>query len=286
MHEGGTARGPSLRPRSSSPAPPSWGSDEPLSQHRAEFVRSDIRPRGTSTEVYGTTSQPFGNRVAYATGGRPPQRMVRADRSALDGAVTREGPDDVQNKRRRIQRQFTKPYLAEMASAHAERRSPVVHVPTTTTGKPIGLRSAWHRQVRLFARQSMDQSIRSYRGKKGAWWKAVEKIYAMLEEIFTYDYPLCATYLSKYLKGAVKNDRLEWKDYFITTHGGQHDKCPDKAFSILRKYWLSVAGKEESEQMTALRSLGPQKSCSYGSQGIDSTCSPHTQVFFNMYSRM
>ena len=187
-----------------------------------------------------------------------------------------------QAKRRRIQREFTKPYLTEMAAAHAERRSPVIHVPTTTTGKPIGLRSAWHRQVRLIARQSMDQSIRSYRGKKGAWWKSVDKIYHALNDIFTYHYPLCSMYLSKYLKGAVKNDRLEWREFFFRNHGAQHDKCPDEAFGTLRKYWLSVAGKEESENMTALRALGPQKSFSHGSQGPTSTSPTIHQVLFNL----
>ncbi|KAG0597165.1 hypothetical protein M758_UG317100 [Ceratodon purpureus] len=192
-------------------------------------------------------------------------------RSQPIGHDSWRSPLEEQAKRRRLQREFLKPYLSEMANAHAERRSPVIHVPTTTTCKPIGLRSAWHRQVRLIARQSMDHSIRSYRGKKGAWWKAVEKIYIALSDIFTYDYPLCIIYLSKYLKGTVKNDRLEWKDFFIENKGAQHEKCPDEAFGTLRKYWLSVAGKEESENMAAVRALRPRKSNSIGSEGPMST---------------
>ena len=132
--------------------------------------------------------------------------------------------------------------------------------------------------MRLIARQTMDHSIRIYIGKK-----SVEIIYAALEEIFTYDYPLCANYLSKYLKGAVKNDRLEWKEHFFFTHGEQHDKCPDEAFGILRKYWVSVAGKAESEQMVALRALGPQKSSSLGSEGPASTSPPLSQVSNNIF---
>lgn len=54
-------------------------------------------------------------------------------------------PPEESNKRRRLQRGYTKPYLAEMANVHAEGRSPAIHVPTTTTSKPIGLRSVWHR---------------------------------------------------------------------------------------------------------------------------------------------
>lgn len=204
--------------------------------------------------------------------------MMRGESSQPQSTVPWQNTTDDQNKRRRVQRQWTKPYLTEMASAHAERRYLVVHVSTTTTGKPIGLRSAWHRQVLLVARQTMDHSIRSYVGKKGTWWKLVQKIYATLDEVFTYDYPLCANYLSKYLKGAVKNDRLEWEDHFFATHGEQHEKCPDEAFATLRKYWVSIAGKAESEQMVALRALGPQKSNSFASRGPTSTSTPLSQV--------
>ncbi|KAG0621730.1 hypothetical protein M758_3G044300 [Ceratodon purpureus] len=240
----------------------------------------NVAPRGGTAEQsahrrgnagYASRTQGYGHENAMANDQRNTQSMSRGGLVDHQSAVPWRVTVEDQNKRRRIQRQWTKPYLSEMASAHAERRSPVVHVPTTTTGKPIGLRSAWHRQVRLIARQTMDHSIRSYIGKKDIWWKSVETIYAALEEIFTYDYPLCANYLSKYLKGAVKNDRLEWKEHFFRKHGEQHDKCPDAAFAILRKYWVSVAGKAESEQMVALRSLGPQKSNSLGSNGPAST---------------
>ena len=114
--------------------------------------------------------------------------------------------------------------------------------------------------------------------QKGAWWKAVDKIYVALGEIFTYDYPLCAKYLSKYLKGAVKNNKLEQKDYFFANKGAQHDKCPDEAFGTFHKYWLSVAGKEESKSMIALRALGPQKTNGTCSQGPMSTSTPHNQI--------
>ena len=128
----------------------------------------------------------------------------------------------------------------------------------------------------------MDQSIRSYRGKKWAWWKAVQRIYDALGEIFTYDYPLCSTYLSKYLKGAVKNDRLEWREFFFANRGAQHDCCPDEAFGTLQKYWLSVAGKEESESMIAHRAFGPRKTNS--SQGPMSTTPSNPQVIFYTHS--
>ncbi|KAG0572480.1 hypothetical protein KC19_VG098600 [Ceratodon purpureus] len=49
------------------------------------------------------------------------------------------------NKQRQVQQDYSKLYLAKMANAHAKGCSPTIHVPTTTTGKPIGLRSAWHR---------------------------------------------------------------------------------------------------------------------------------------------
>ncbi|KAG0588034.1 hypothetical protein KC19_2G210300 [Ceratodon purpureus] len=207
-----------------------------------------------------------------------PTAVIRSEPYGPNAEVSWRVAEEDQGKRRRIQRQFTKPYFMEMANAHAERRSPVVHVPTTTTGEPIGLKCAWHRQVRLIARQCMDQSIRSYKGKKGDWWKAVDKVYAALGEVFTYDHPLCAKYLSRYLKGAIKNDRLEWKEFFISSQGKQHEKRPDEAFRTLRKYWMSVAGKAESEQMAALRTLGSQKSSSHGSQGPTSTSTPRNQA--------
>ena len=230
---------------------------------------------------YGAMCHPYVEGHMSLTDQERADSMVRGEPSQPESAIPWDQSIQDQNKRRRVQRQWTKPYLTEMAAAHAERRSPVVHVPTTTTGKPIGLRSAWHRQVRLVARQTMDHSIRSYVGKKGTWWKVVQKIHAALDEVFTYDHPLCANYLSKYLKSAVKNDRLEWKEHFIATHGEKHERCPDEAFATLRKYWVSIAGKAESEQMAALRLLGPQKTSSLGSRGRKSTSTPLSHVSNN-----
>ena len=207
----------------------------PLMRNRFTGVQSQMFGRGGSVPRDGRLST--AHRLSSSLLGHAQARDPHLEPHALSTQVnTWLSPLEEQAKRRKLQREFSKPYLSEMANAHAELRTPVIHVPTTTTCKPIGLRSAWHRQVRLVARQNMDQSIRSYRGKKGAWWKAVDKIYVALGEIFTYDYPLCVKYLSKYLKGAVKNDRLEWKEFFFAHKGAQHEKCPDEAFGTLRKY--------------------------------------------------
>ncbi|KAG0596126.1 hypothetical protein M758_UG226500 [Ceratodon purpureus] len=246
---------------------------QPLPRPRAEPT-AEVQPQPRHAPSMDTLSRQRARPSEFNV----PSAVQRSDPYGPCADVAWRLADEEQGKRRRIQRQYTKPYLTEMANAHAERRSPVVHVPTTTTGEPIGLKCAWHRQVRLIARQCMDHSIRSYKGKKGEWWKAVDKVYAALEEVFTYDHPLCATYLSKYLKGAIKNDRLEWKEFFISSSGKQHEKCPDEAFRTLRKYWVSVAGKSESEQMAALRALGSQKSSSHGSQGPASTSTPRSQA--------
>lgn len=266
------------------PAPPLFSTGHGMSSHNVHLGRRTPITGGEEafgtehSRQYETTPNYIARRRASPGDQCGPSTITRGEPYGPSAEVSWRMVEDDPNKRRRLQRQYTKPYLSEMANAHAERRSPVVHVPTTTTGEPIGLKGAWHRQVRLIARQCMDQSIRSYTGKKKEWWKAIDKIYAALEEVFTYDHPLCAKYLSKYLKGTVKNDRLEWKEYFFSSQGKQHEKCPDEAFRTLRKYWVSVAGKAESEQMVALRALGSHKSSSHGSQGLASTSTPHSQV--------
>ena len=139
---------------------------------------TDIAPMLDNSARFHGTDQNVGRRLGPVPASRrtlPSQtgpstvfgtgqiRAARMESRALSITDPWLSPLEEQAKRRRLQRDYSKPYFSEMATAHAERRSPVIHVPTTTTGKPIGLRSAWHRQVRLIARQTMDQSIRSYR---------------------------------------------------------------------------------------------------------------------------
>ncbi|KAG0589266.1 hypothetical protein KC19_1G008400 [Ceratodon purpureus] len=104
----------------------------------------NVAPRGGTAEQsahrrgnagYASRTQGYGHENAMANDQRNTQSMSRGGLVDHQSAVPWRVTVEDQNKRRRIQRQWTKPYLSEMASAHAERRSPVVHVPTTTTGK-------------------------------------------------------------------------------------------------------------------------------------------------------
>ncbi|KAG0595072.1 hypothetical protein M758_UG136800 [Ceratodon purpureus] len=101
-------------------------------------------PRGTSAQQsapwrgipgYAPRMQGYGHDSEVPLDQNRTPSMGRGDGFQTQSAVPWRMAIEDHNKRRRIQWQWTKPYLTEMASAHAKRRSPVVHVPTTTTGK-------------------------------------------------------------------------------------------------------------------------------------------------------
>ena len=157
------------------------------------------------------------------------------------------------SKRRAASREFQRPYLQEMAAAHAQNRDPVIEIPVSDSGIVIGLRSPWHRAARLCARQTINFKVRSYKAQREYWQSQVECVAQKLAQTFSYSRPLDIKYLGRFLKTALKNDRKYWKKYFISSGGKRHHRCPVEAFTEWRKYWLSAAGQEESVAMTEMR---------------------------------
>ena len=163
-----------------------------------------------------------------------------------------------QNRKRAASREFQRPYLKEMAQAHAQNREPIIQIPVCKSGTVLGLKSPWHRAARLCARQTLNFKVRSYKAKHEYWMSQVECIAEKLAQKFTYTNPVDIKYISKFLKHSLKNDRKKWKAHFIET-GSKHERCPDEAFTEWRKYWVSAVGRDESLQMTEMRK-GKQKS--------------------------
>ena len=148
---------------------------------------------------------------------------------------------------------YKRPYLREMKAAHAEQREPVIEIPVCPAGKVLGMKTPWHRAARLCARQTLNFKIRSYKARTEYWNSQIELIASKLSSKFIYSNPLSNAYLGKFLRTALKTDRKHWKKHFID-FGLQHAKCPDEAFKEWSKYWVSTVGKEESQQMTEMRS--------------------------------
>lgn len=160
---------------------------------------------------------------------------------------------DLENRKCSATRDLQRPYLKEMAAAHAENREPRIEIPVCMLGKIIGLISPWQRVARLCARQTINYKVRSYKAKREYWDYQVQSIAEKLARQFTYSRPLDIGYLGKFLKNTLKNDRKHWKKHFIATGGLRHPRCPVEAFTEWKKYWVFQAGKEESFQMTEMR---------------------------------
>ena len=195
--------------------------------------------------------QPSGNNV------RPPPPPGTREVSASEWRSTCGPPaDDIrieQNRKRSAGRDFQKPYLKEMAAAHAQGREPVIEIPVSESGIVLALKSPWHAMARLCARQTLNFRVRSYKAKHQYWMSQVECIAEKLSKKFTYTHPLDIKYLAKFLKNSMKNDRKSWKKYFIKFGGMKHHRCPTEAFTEWRKYWVSAAGRDESVHMSELR---------------------------------
>ena len=156
-------------------------------------------------------------------------------------------------RKRSVTRDLERPYLREMAQAHAENREPRIEIPVCSAGKVLGLLSPWQRVARLSARQTFNYKVRSYKAKREYWESQVQCVAEKLAQKFTYSRPLDIGYLGKFLKNTFKNDRKQWKKHFIATSGLRHPRCPVEAFTEWKKYWVSEAGREESAQMTEMR---------------------------------
>ena len=188
------------------------------------------------------------------------------------------------NQKRTASRDFHRPYLKEMAAAHAENRDPLIQIPVCESGTVLGLKSPWHRAARLCARQTLNYKIRSYKARREYWMSQVQCIAQKLDHQFTYSRPLDIHYLAKFLKNTLKNDRKCWKQFFIQNGGMRHPRCPVEAFTEWRKYWLSAEGKDESIQMTEMRK-GKNKTqrmdnCP-GEQGNTHPSPYHVSISFN-----
>ena len=203
-----------------------------------------------------TSTLPVGNNAG------PPSVMAWSAPAALasTGPLCAAGPSTTEDPRREATRKraataagYKRPYMREMQNAHAEGREPIIEIPVSPEGKVIGMKTPWHRAARLCARQTFNFKIRSYKAKTDYWNSQIELVASKLSSKFIYSNPLSQAYLGKFLRTAMKTDRKQWKSHFIQ-YGLQHEKCPDEAFREWSKYWVSTAGKEESEKMTEMRS--------------------------------
>jgi hypothetical protein len=71
-------------------------------------------------------------------------------------------------------------------------------------------------------------------------------------------YPMCRSYLSKYLSGTISDDMKEWKKYYFET-GKQHENMTDAAFNAWQPWWVSEEGRAKCQQMRDLRALRTTK---------------------------
>ena len=198
-------------------------------------------------------------RVAPSSSGRSsrPPTHVASEERIQELRLAQDMPPEEhrheQNRKRTASRDFHRPYMKEMAAAHAENRDPVIQIPVSNSGTVLGLKSPWHRAARLCARQTLNFKIRSYKFQREYWMSQVQNIAEKLEHQFSSSSPLDINYLGKFLKNTLKNDRKSWKKYFEKNSGMRHPRCPEEAFTEWRKYWLSAEGKDESIQMTEMR---------------------------------
>ena len=249
----------------------SW-SEDPRSHTPHHPREGSMQPRMTQTGS-GQSHRPS----AYGGyEGRPQEPRYAHDPPAEE--IRQE-----QNRKRTIARDFHRPYVKEMAAAHAENRDPVIQIPVCESGTVLGLKSPWHRAARLCARQTLNFKVRSYKAKREYWMSQVHVIAQKLDHQFTYSRPLDINYLAKFLKNTLKNDRKCWKKYFFRTSGGRHHQCPVEAFTEWRKYWLSAEGKDESILMTEMRkgkNKAQRTDNSSGDQG-NFVASPYQVLWFH-----
>ena len=182
----------------------------------------------------------------------------RLTRVADEARCPREDKERL-NKKRCLQNSLKTPYLAEMKKAHAEQRSPSAIIPTSPTGEVIGLKTVFHNAVRTLARRCVNYSYRSYVGRKGEWKAVIDAILMSLELVYEFPHPLSRTYVSKFLKGALADDRKLYKAYFIANKGEQHPDMPDEAYLVWSEWWSSPEGKNEAADMKALHAMRKSK---------------------------
>ena len=207
------------------------------------------------TPLYTASVQELAGPERTASLQRERERLTRV---ADQARITRDEKERL-NKKRCLQNSVRTPYLAEMKLAHAEQRSATALIPTSPSGEVIGLKIVFHNVVRTLARRCVNFSYRSYVGKKGEWKAVIDAIMMSLELVYTFPYPLSRKYVSKFLKGALADDRKIYKAYFIANKGEQHPDMPDEAYLVWSEWWSSPEGKIETEDMKALHAMRKTK---------------------------
>ena len=231
----------------------------PQTSHARVVIQGNpIRPHARAVPSHRNVTPLYTPSVQELAGPEPIAALQRErERLTIVAEEARFSREEKQrlNKKRCLQNSLKTPYLAEMKLAHAEQRSPSAVIPTSPTGEVIGLKTVFHNAVRTLARRCVNYSYRSYVGKKGEWKAVIDAIMMSLELVYTFPYPLSRKYVSKFLKGALADDRKVYKAYFIEKKGEQHPDMPDEAFVVWSEWWSSPEGKTEAEDMKALHAM-------------------------------
>ena len=146
-----------------------------------------------------------------------------------------------------------------MCAAHIQNCEPKIEISVCSSCTILGLKNSWHWAARLCARQTINYKVRSYKAKRAYWESQVQCVAEKSAQQFTYSRPLDIRYLGKFLKNTLKNDRKIRKKYIFDIGGLKHHRCPEESFMEWKKYWVSVAKRDKSIQMTEMRKGKKQK---------------------------
>ena len=172
---------------------------------------------------------------------------------------------------KRSARNLQKEAYAMQRIAHAEGRQIRYPILTNPDGEIIGNRGKWQAAVRSIVELTVDRSIREYRKNPQEWKWLLKTIQRELDLRFSFVYPVKPEILSSYLSQILSNDRYKWHKHYVLTLGGQHQDCPDEAFTALRQFWESPEGKAKTETMKGIRSKVGKYGSSCSDQGPKQT---------------
>jgi hypothetical protein len=137
----------------------------------------------------------------------------------------------------------------------------------------------WHNSVQSIRNSILRWDIRNYREHATEWNWILTTLTRDLEILYSYEpYPLCRSYLSKYLSGTISDDRKEWKKIYFET-GKQHSNMPDAAFNAWQPWWMSKEGRAKCEHMKELRAMQKTKQTHSLNMSSSSGGSPHTEQY-------
>lgn len=167
---------------------------------------------------------------------------------------------------RRESRQSDAMAYRVVREAHAKDIPAKYPLQCTPEGELFGpSKTKWHAAIRAAAERTIDYSVREIKKNPKQWKWALQTIQKELDAQFSYTYPVKEGLLASYLSSTTKDDRHQWKKYWLSTNGGQHPSCPNEAFTALDKYWRSNEGRNVSDHMKEKRSLVGKRSRSTGS---------------------